>query len=132
MPIPYHIDHDQRLVIATPHGVLTDAEIFGYQREVWSRPDTRGYNELIDMTGVTQIEFISAQRVSDLAMISGSMDSPDSPSKLAIIATANEHFGLGRMYETYRQLDKKSNKVVRIFRIRKDALQWLGVSIKMP
>jgi hypothetical protein len=87
---------------------------------------------MIDMTGVTQIEFISAKRVSDLAVISAGMDSPDSPSKLAILATANVHFGLGRMYETYRQLDKKSNKEVRIFRIRQEALQWLGVSIKTP
>jgi hypothetical protein len=112
--------------------VLTDADIFGYQQDVWSRPDTKGYNEMIDMTGVSQIEFNSADRVSDLAKLSGSMDWPDSPSKLAILATSDEHFGLGRMYATYRQLDKKSKKVVGVFRIRQEALQWLGISVETP
>ncbi len=127
MPISYHIDHDQRLVIASPYGVLTDAEVFGYQQEVWSRPDTKGYNELIDMAGVSRIELKSTHRVSDLARLSAGMDSPDSLSKLAILATTNEQFGLGRMYETYRQLDKKSRKEVRVFRIRREALEWLGI-----
>jgi hypothetical protein len=132
MPITYHIDHDQRVVVAIPHGVLTDADVFAYQQEVWSRPDTRGYDELIDMTGVSQIEFISADRVSDLANLSASMDSPASPSKLAIIAKAKLHFGLGRMYQTHREMARQSTKVVRVFRDRQAALQWLGVSIKTP
>src|SRR6185436_928366 len=37
MPIAYEIEHGQRLVTATPHGVLVDADIFRYQQEVWSR-----------------------------------------------------------------------------------------------
>ena len=130
MPITYYIDRDQRLVVATPQGVLTDADVFGYQQDVWSRPDTRGYDELIDMTGVSRIEFVSADRVSRLAELSGSMDSPVSPSKLAIIATADFHFGLGRMYQTHREIAKQSTKVVRVFRARQEALQWLGASIK--
>jgi hypothetical protein len=93
-------------------------------------PSYQGYNEPIDMTGVSRIEFGSADRVSDLAKLSGRMDAPDSPSKLAILATTNEQFGLGRMYETYRQLDKKGNKEVRVFRIRRDALQWLGIKTR--
>ena len=44
MPITYDIDREQRLVLATPRGVLTDAEIFGYQQEVWSQPEVNGYN----------------------------------------------------------------------------------------
>jgi len=125
--IHYHIDHEQRLVIATPREVLTDADMFDYQREVWSRPDTRGYNELVDMTGVSQIEFASADRMTELAALSKSMDSPSASTKLAIVAADNLHFGLGRMYETYRHLEKKGNKEVSVFRTRREALQWLGV-----
>jgi len=132
MPINYNIDHDQCLVMATPHGVLTDGDVFGNQQEVWSRADTSGYNELIDMTGVSQIEFISADRVADLADLSGSMDSPASASKLAIIATAELHFGLGRMYQARREMAEPSTKVVRVFRDRQEALQWLGIRIEMP
>jgi hypothetical protein len=130
MPISYDIDRDQRLVIATPHGVLTDAEVFGYQQEVWSRPETNGYDELIDMTGVSRIEFISPDRVTELANLSAGMDAPASPSKLAIIATADLHFGLGRMYQARREIARQSTKVVRVFRSRQEALQWLGVTDK--
>lgn len=34
MPIN-RIDHDARVVVAAGRGVLTDADVFDYQREVW-------------------------------------------------------------------------------------------------
>jgi hypothetical protein len=130
MPITYRIDRERRLVIATGGGVITDAEVFGYQQEVWSRPENSAYNELIDMTGVSDIEFVSPERVAKLANLSSSMDAPGSPSKLAIIATNDLHFGLGRMYQAHREMAKESTKAVRVFRSREVALEWLGVSIK--
>lgn len=132
MPIAYRIDHDQRLVLANPHGALTDADIFGYQQEAWSRADTKEYDELVDMRGVTQVAFVPADRMSDLADLSGSMDAPGSLSKLAIIATNDLHFGLARMYQTKREMAAQGTKTVRVFRAREDALQWLGVSIETP
>ena len=39
MPISYRVDHEARVVVAAGHGVLTDADVCGYQREAWSRPD---------------------------------------------------------------------------------------------
>ena len=130
MPVPYQIDHDERLVVASPQGVLTDEDVFGYQQEVWSRPDVRGYDELIDMTSVTEIEFISTKRVAFLADLSASMDPPALTSKLAIVATADLHFGLARVYETYRETAKQGTKSVRVFRNRNEALHWLGASVE--
>jgi hypothetical protein len=130
MPIRYDIDRDQRLVIATVQGVLTEAEIFNYQREVWSQPENSGYGELIDMTAVSEIESATPSGMSRLADLSSSMDAPDSPSKLAIVATSNLHFGLGRRYQARREMARKSTKVVSVFRGRQEALEWLGVSIK--
>jgi hypothetical protein len=128
MPITHKIDHEQRLVSATPHGVLTDREIFAYQMEVWSGSEVLGYSELIDMSAVVEIEFVSANRVFELAKLSESMDPPAAPSKLAIVATADVHFGLARMYEAYRGSGKEGTKTPRVFRNRAEALQWLGVS----
>ena len=130
MPVAYQIDHVQRLVIASPHGVLTDEDIFGYQQEVWSRADVKGYDELIDMAGVTQVEFVSSKRIAFLADLSASMDAPALTSKLAIIATADLHFGLARMYETYRETARQGTKLVRVFRDRNEALQWLRASME--
>jgi hypothetical protein len=33
------VDHARRLVVAQASGVLTDQDVFGYQRDVWSRPE---------------------------------------------------------------------------------------------
>jgi len=132
VPIDYRIEHGRRLVVVSPYGVLTDAEVFGYQQTVWSRPDVQGYDELIDMSAVSKIELVSVDRIADLANLSASMDAPDLPSKLAIIATEDLHFGLGRMYESRREMAQKSNKVVRVFRALEEALQWLADGNQAP
>jgi hypothetical protein len=128
MPIKHTIDHDKGLVMATAHGLLTDADIFAYQQTVWSRPEIKGFDELIDMGEVSGIEFVSGQRVSDLAQLSGSMDASDAPSKLAIVVATDHQFGLGRMYQAYREMAPQGTKVVRVFRDRAEALEWLGAS----
>jgi len=102
MPIKYQIDREKRLVVATPEGLLSDADMFEYQRTVWSQAELKGYNELFDVTGVTQLESVTEERVADLADLAASMDPADLPSKLAILATNDLHFGLARMYERRR------------------------------
>jgi hypothetical protein len=52
MPIGYRVDHNRRLVAARAHGILVAEDLFGYQREAWSRPDVAGYDELVDMRAV--------------------------------------------------------------------------------
>lgn len=126
MPIDYHIDHEQRLVTATAHGILTDPEFFGYQREVWSRPDVAGYDELVDMSAVTKIDLPSADRVRELALFSAAMDPKGPSSKFAIVAPQDLAFGLGRMYDAYRSSNRPGGKEVGVFRSREQAMAFLG------
>ena len=125
MPIVFKIDHERKTVFARGLGVLTDEDVFGYQKEVWSREDTRGYNELMDMRGVEQIALPSMDRVRDLANLSAEMDADKRESKFAIVASSDLAFGLGRMYEAYRGMNPKSGKEVKVFRNPEDALKWL-------
>jgi hypothetical protein len=126
MPIEHEIDHKRRLVIAKGRGVFTDSDVFEYQRGVWSRPELAGYDELIDMTAVGEIDVPSFQRVRDLAQVSAAMDGDAVPSRLAIVAPQDFAFALGRLYEAHRGLDKRSRKTVSVFRSIGDALAWLG------
>ena len=128
MPIEVTIDHARRLVTATGRGILTGEDVFGYQRDVWSRPDVSGYNELMDMREVEQIDLRSVDNMRALAELSASMDVPAAPSKFAIVAITDEAFGLGRMYETYRRLEGKSTKQVGVFRSLNEAYTFLGVA----
>jgi len=97
MPLSYRIDADRRLVITRGGGALKDHEVFGYQHEVWSRPDVAGFNELFDMSAVTQILLPSIDRVRDLAELSAEMSRGAPPSRMAIIAPNDLAFGLGRI-----------------------------------
>ncbi len=126
--IVHHIDHERRLVTATAHGVITPRDFFGYQREVWSRPDVANYNELVDMTSVARLEEASRERVSELAELAASMDTPGVATKLAIVANADLHFGLGRMYQSVRAAKPQANKTVGVFRTREEAMQWLDLA----
>jgi hypothetical protein len=127
MPIEYSIDHARRLVIARGRGTFTDADAFGYQHDVGSRPDVAGYDELIDMTAVEHIALPSIGRIRQLAELGARMDSGSAPSKFAIVAPDNIAFGLGKMYKAFRSLDRRSMKEVGVFRSFADAYAFLGV-----
>jgi hypothetical protein len=134
MPLVYRIDHDARVVLAVGNGVITDADVFGYQKEVWSRPDVAGYDELVDMSLVTEIIVPSGDRVRDLATLSATMDEKGTTSRFAIVAPADVTFGLGRMYQSYRALDRRSTKEVGVFRTMREALAFLRreTTLAMP
>jgi hypothetical protein len=127
MPIAYRVDHDIRLVIAVGQGILTDDDVFGYQCGVWSRADVAGYDELIDMSGVARIALPSAGRVRDLANLAAKMDDTASKTRLAIVAVADVAFGLGRMFQSFRELDPHSTKQLGVFRTMEEALAFLGI-----
>ena len=132
MPIDYRIDPARRLVLASGRSTVTDDDVFGYQREVWSRADVEGFDELVDMTAVEHIALPSVDRVQDLAHLSAAMDTRSRPSRLAVIAPTDVAFGLGRMYQTHRELDPRSTKVVGVFRTRAEALAFLGIDDPEP
>ena len=126
MPIDYVIDHERRLVTAKGHGTLSHEDVIGYQKDVWSRQDVNGYNELVDMSNVVRIALQSIERMRELANLSAGMDARSSASRFAIVAPTGEAFGLGRMYQTYRSMDVRSTKEVGVFRSLEEALEFLG------
>jgi hypothetical protein len=127
MPIEYTIDHECRLVRARALGTLTDADVFGYQLAVWSRPDVAGYDELIDMSEVEHIAIPSAGKVQELAALSARLDRGASPTRFAFVAPGDHAYGLGRMYQVYRGLEGQGKKEVRVFRTMAGALAFLGI-----
>ncbi len=124
MPLRYEIDDAHRVVIMTGHGVLTDIEVFEYKQSVWSLPRVTGYDELVDMTDVERVEVPSTERLRELARLSAAMD-VRIPSRLAIVADDPVTFGIARMYELFRRLDRRSTRSLSVFRSLDEALLWL-------
>ena len=125
MPITYEIDLIRKTVFAAAAGVLTAQELFSYQKQVWLQPEFRGFHECIDMSGVTEIIDATDRNMQALAEVAVQADDPAQPTRLAIIAKEDLHFGLGRMYESYRGMHPKNARQVSVFRTREDALHWL-------
>jgi hypothetical protein len=125
VPIAYRIDHERKIVVACGYGLLTTADVFDYQRTVWSRQDVAGYDELADMTHVAAVDLPSAQRIRDLASMSARMDVPEGGSRFAIVAPSDLTFGLGRMLQAYRAADERSTKTIGVFRTMAEALVFL-------
>lgn len=131
MSIAVQIDHTRKLVLGRCFGQLKDEEVFNYQMCVWSRPDVAGFNELVDVTEVKDIELYSVNRVRDLAIKAAEMDHPTS-TRFAIVAPDDLAFGLGRMFETYRGMEKGSTKDVGVFRTHAEAFEFLAISDPPP
>jgi len=130
MPIEYRIDHDRRRVVAHGTGTVTTEDIYAYQHEVWARPEVSGFDQLVDMSTADHIDapVPSADGMRDLAALAAGMDHPVQPSRFAIVAPGDLAFGLGRMYSTYRELEPRSTKAVRVFRTMDEALAWLDAA----
>ncbi|HUI27625.1 MAG TPA: hypothetical protein VL403_16195 [Candidatus Kryptonia bacterium] len=99
-----------------------------YQRTVWSDPAVTGYNELVDMTTVTDVQPYSPSEIKQFAILAARMDAMTLSSRLAIVAPDDFAFGLGRMYQAYREVSPAATKQVAVLRDRASALQWLGLN----
>ena len=127
MPIAHRVDHKLRLVVAVGYGTVTAEDLFAYQREVASRPDAAGYDELVDMTPVIHIVAEESPRARDLASLAASTDRPEVRTRFAIVAPTDLAFGLGRMYQSYRENEPRTTKQVAVFRTMEEACRFLGV-----
>ena len=134
MPIAHRVDSAARVVVAVGYGVVTDADVFAYQRSVWSRPDVVGYSELIDMSQVTEFETPPTSRVRELAALAVGMDGAATTTRLAILAPGDIAYGLARMYQSHRELHPGSRKDIEVFRSIEEALAYLGLEspVRMP
>jgi len=79
------------------------------------------------MTHVTEIALPSIHRVRDLAVTSADMDTSDTTSRFAIVSPEDLGFGLGRMFQAYREMEKGSRKEVGVFRTLNEAFAWLEI-----
>ena len=127
MPIEYTIDHEHHVVRTRGSGVLSDDDVFAYQRDVWTRPDVAGYDELMDMTNVGRIALPSIDRIRDLASLAVKKDDPARVSKFAIVAPGDVAYMLGRLYKGIRAATRGSARKVGVFRTLPEALEFLGL-----
>ena len=127
MAIEFGVDNQQRLLLLKGLETLTVDDIVAYLREVVSRPDVVGFNGLVDLTGAKDIVIGMMGKIQLFGQISKSLDGRWSSSRLAIVTSGDDRFGLDGLYATFQGLKPASAKQVSIFRNMDDAMQFLGL-----
>jgi hypothetical protein len=104
------IDVNQRLVVHTFSGVLTDADIAGLPARVRSHPDfDPTFSELLDFSGVTA----GTISTSALDAVARSKSSFSRASLHVLIAPQDHIFGLARMAQVFAGETRPNSAVVR-------------------
>jgi hypothetical protein len=119
MPASYEIDKERRLVISKGTGVITLADGLAHQKQLLADPDfDRSFSQLMDFTEVTKWEL----RTEDLRQLAAK-NVFSSMSRRAFVVGSEEAFGLGRMFETFREMAGEQG--IRVFRSRAEAMSWV-------
>mgnify|MGYP003345912491 CR=1 FL=1 len=121
MPLTYHIDTARGLVQTTASGVLTDHDVLDLKARLASDPGwSPGMRELADISGIDALE-VTADGVRQ--MVQEDASTPDLGAyRLAIVAPANDVFGMARMYQ---MLTDRVVPNIGVFRSVNEALAWI-------
>jgi hypothetical protein len=119
MPTFHKIDKERRLVMSSGSGVLNKEEALAYRARLLADPDfDSSYSQLLDLTHITRFDLNS----SDLRQLAEG-DPFSAASRRAFLVPNDLSFGLGRMYEIFREATGEHG--IRIFRDLDDALDWV-------
>jgi len=127
MPLRIRIFPEQHLVLASGHGKVTDADMFRYQQDFWTRRDVAGFDEIVDMTQAEDFDIPTPERLRELAEVAAGLDPPTMSPRLAIVAPDHIAYTLGRMYGAVREMHPLNTKQVEVFRTIEEALHFLGI-----
>jgi hypothetical protein len=122
LPYGYSIDNARRLVISTGSDCLTSEEIQAHQDKLLNDPEFNpGFNQLIDVRGVTVVTLSAAEvrRLARRIMFSRL-------SRRAWVATLPAVFGVGRMLWAYHETGEAPSEVCAFYDLL-PALKWLGL-----
>jgi hypothetical protein len=122
MPVACHIDHGKKRIVGLASGTLDEHDLFEYQKLAGTVPD---YNEIFDGTAVDRLREVNLTNLKKLAGVAAAADVPGQHSKLAIVAPKDLYFGLGRMYESFRECIPRTTKETNVFHSREEAEEWL-------
>ncbi|MES2921488.1 MAG: hypothetical protein V4819_08080 [Verrucomicrobiota bacterium] len=121
MPADFFIDSQRGIVFSKAAGVFGHAEALDHMDRLQSDQDFHPeFNQLFDFREVTTIT-LSCAEVERLAQ----RDIFSARSGRAFVVFGDLGFGLGRVFETYRELQGETG--IAIFRNMQEALSWLSL-----
>ena len=124
----HHIDDNDQLIVTTCISVkITEDEMLKalahYQDNIQNQSEIIHYNELLIFPEATDVE-LSLSGIKKLAQLAIKSDNEDPNRKLALLMQSNLGYSLGKIYQTYRNVIKRSGKQVRVYKQVKSARDW--------
>ena len=119
MPVIYQVDSATQLVKGRAWGVLTRPEVEEYMTAL--KQDERitdGFRHLFDLSDVLEI----SMGLDDFRLMP--QLAPFGTSRQAYFTDSDVVFGVARMFQSVRDFDRDS---IRVVRTREQALEWLGL-----
>jgi hypothetical protein len=119
MPADYRIDPKNKRVWSSASGTLTHADLAGHMSRLSKDPQfDPSFSQLIDFRHITKIEVTTEQLIelTETSIFSAA-------SRRALVTLGGVHFGLARMYESYRTA--KGDHAIHVFLDFKEAIDWL-------
>ena len=128
MAAHHHIDIENCLILTIWEGEVIDLDVIAalkkYQKEIQSRSDLSGYNEMLDFSKAAEIK-LTVEGIKSIGQLASITDKKDINTKLAIVVNSNLVFGLARMYAAYRSLSSNANKEICVYKDESEAFKWL-------
>ena len=127
MAFEFEIDAASRLVRIRMWGPVVLGDIFEVTRQITCDPSFQpGFSELIDLRELTSTATLTADNLRELA------SSPLDPVALRAFVTPHAStFGLVRMFETYREINRSPERIA-VFKELAEAEAWLRREMREP
>jgi hypothetical protein len=124
MTVRIHFDDLSRTLFVTADGTVTDEEVRDFARRAVQSPEfPPGGRELIDLRGIERLA-VSTDVLREMAQAFRAADTPQSETRIAIVASTDVAYGLSRMYQAFRD---DSAVELEVFRDLAEARTWLGL-----
>ena len=124
MPFSVEVDGEKMLLISRWEGPVDEPLLRQYVDDAWTDPSRRGFHELIDFSGVTEVN-ASFETIQAMAEYSRQYDNPDGVARTALVAPTALIFGLSRMFASLRTSDESENREFAVFESDTEAFDWL-------
>ena len=115
------VDHERKLTVVTCSGKITANELSDAIEKFYQgdpTPNTLWGLEQADLSG------LRADDVMKIAILTKKLRPEGFPGKTAIVTSRDLGFGMGRMFETYAELEKHPVDL-QVFRSLEEAYAWL-------
>jgi hypothetical protein len=123
--ITFTISLESRIRTAVYRGIVNDEQLLNAYAELIAAPDfDPALDDIVDLREANRLD-ISMEGFLKLVNLLSQLDRLGFQTKVAIVASTEMAYGMGRMYELMRSTDENSSEEIRVFRDYDEALRWL-------